>query len=559
MKNTFRYQVQVGTDKRDEGYHFLIKVLVSTPMTSQACFDSIIQYKRQALSLDHDFSRMPFGEADIESLGKQLDKLGSYNIVYEKITPINSEGVDYYYHQMVIEGEPLREKGVYYDLFHNPSVIEKITPNIPKSVFPFAISAMELSATSRTMASVHMIECLDNKITQLFKQIITKHKENIIGQFETDVSKKYNRNAMIKITCTIYDNLADALNHKNKNTITTCDWGDMNAVSFCHWREKCGVYSFRPIYTTKIKAKYYQDMIVVYDSQRAYDTIKPFFQLLANSGLKNLHIIQFSRNQDFYFSANNGGRHTKLILRFVNVENIIRARSTFGNNVWDNNIGTICIKGHKGQKNMYVEVGLRGDATYRGTIIIPIQGGVVDSALLDAMMHGIVDNNLPKAAYVNKLKGEINPVDDVISTWFDYCIKAKKKGTHDLLGAYVKMKDNLEAEYATLKQYVDAYDFSKCMAIPVVKMDNKLKENYYKTLHMEPKNIIIKSIKKEKINPIELIQPTITFMETSIKKNYIFRAELPLKNYYKAKDNTIELEYKRLKGDVIRAKTQDRR
>lgn len=550
MKNTFSYKTIVDTDKTDKGYHILIKALVSTPMSSQNCFDSIIQYQRQLLSLDHQSG------GDIPSLGRQLDRLSSYNIIYDKIIPVEDGEAKYYYHQFVLEGEPLIEGNGYYNLFHNPTVIEKITPNAPKSVFPFAISAMELHMGNS--ATMTMTSGLDNKMTQLFKSLVLKHKENIACQFETDTSKKYNRNAIMKITCIIYDNFVDALNHKNKNAILVSSWDDMNVASYYILRGNHGVYTFKHIYSSKITAIYYRDMVVVYDSKRAYETIKPFLQTLRESGLKNLHIIQFSGNQDFYYSSS-GVHHSKLILRFANVEDIIRAKSSFGNRQWDNSIATICLKGHNGRKNMYVDVRLHNNQGYCGTLIVPIQQGVVDNVFLDNMIRGIVLHDFPMNVYLNKLKGEINPVDDIISTWFNYCIQAKKKGTHDLLGAYTRMKDNLEAEYATLKQYVDAYDFSKCMAIPVVKMDNKLKENYYNTLHMEPKNIIIKSIKKEKINPIEIIQPTITFMETSIKKNYILRAELPLKNYYKAKDNTIELEYKKLKGDVMRAKTQNRR
>lgn len=553
-KYTYSYKTLVGnTGQNEKGQHIIVRALLPTPVSSQECFSNIIQYKEQGLHLE--INRLASID-DIEGLRQQLNRLSTYKIVYNKISEIPKDGSIFYYHQMILEGEPLHINTAFCNLFGDYKSIEKISPSMPKSIFPFMMANMELSLTHTPMSC--LTEALDNELTKMFKDALRNYKENITGMFKTDISKKYNRNAMIKMTCSIYDNYVDAINDKNKDAVIIYGWDSKGISTFHSWKEnRGGVYSFRLIYSSKVKAIYYNDMAVIYDSKKAFKTIEPFFALLYDSGLKNLHIMQYSGNKDFYYNTTNN--NSKLILRFTNVDNIIRGKSNFGGQRWNTNLALVCIKGHKGQKNIYIESYYAADIPYRGTVIIPIKNGEVDKVLLENLMDGIGYNRFPGNTYILALKGEVNMGEDVISTWFDYCIKAKKKGTHDLLGAYMRMKQNLEDEYTTLKQYIEAYDFSKCMAIPSVKMDEKLKENYYKTLHVEPKSIIIKSIKKEKIKPIELIQPTITFMEASIKKNYILRADLPLKDYYKTKENTIELEYQRLRGDVSRVKTQNRR
>lgn len=551
MKTDYTYKIKVGQRGVNGcANHILIKTLTDERITSRACFNNIIEYKRSGMSFIQNMT-----DSQREMLNKQLDCLKEYEIIYEKISEINKNDKVYYYYQIVIEGEPVfNDMASRYDLFKQLKAIENSAINMPRSVIPFFMGIMELELNSNV--NIGIVQSLNSEMSDIFLETITFNKENIAISIKTDISKKYNRNAFIKLEGKIYYNLAEALSHKDNNTIMTCCWDNINVLSYHHWQERHGVYSFRKIYASKIQAMYYKNMIVVYDSKRAFETMVPYLEDLYRSGLGYLHIIQFSGNKDFYYSSYSPTISSKLVIRFVDVARIKRGKSTFGSN--NRVYGNICIKGYNGQKDIYVSLDYQDRGSgYRGTIIVPIEEGQVNETILQQLVHGVRYDNMNIEGYMDVLKGKIDITDDIISTWFDYCIKARKKGTHDLANAYIQMKNNLENEYATLKHYMDAYDFSKCMAIPVVRMDDKLKENYYKTLHVEPRNVIINIIKQEQIKPIGIIQPTVCFMEAT--KDKLIRGELPLKDYYKTKDNVLDLQYNKLKGDVIRAKTQNRR
>lgn len=555
MKKDFTYKITVGDniDFKGRGHYLLIRALTEEKITPQACFNNIIEYKRQVINTV-DFNRHN-GWAHLKS---QLERLSQYEIMYSKINEVSQNDKTYYYYQIVIEGEPIcppKEINWRHDLFYQFNVIESVSNDVPMSIIPFSVGRIELSIGAS--CNLNFCRCLEGKLNELFKKLSAYYKENIALMFRTDITKKYNKNSIVKIDGTIYDNLAQALNHKDNKTIFGSCFDSVNTFTFVQWLNKNGVFGFRKIYTTKIHATYYKDMLITYDSKIAYETMTPHFEDLYNSGLRDLQIIQFSGNKALYFSGNSYDHIPRMIFRFVDISKIITGKSNFTPN--RNPMGVICVKGHKGQKNIYIQLSYNSSNVYRGTLIIPIVEGQVNNDILQYLIQEIKNGGLSnrREEYLNSLKGKIDITEDIISTWFNYCINTKKKGTHDLVSAYEKMKRNLEAEYAILKNYMNVYDFSKCMAIPAIKMDKKLKENYYKSLHVGPKTVIIKSIKREQIKPITIIQPTITFMETTNK--VLIRESFPLKDYYKVKDNVLDLQYNKLRGDAIYVKTQDRR
>ena len=92
------------------------------------------------------------------------------------------------------------------------------------------------------------------------------------------------------------------------------------------------------------------------------------------------------------------------------------------------------------------------------------------------------------------------------------CTEASKQNDDNIVKAYERMKKSLEREYKELGTYLSHYDFSKCMPIPRIKTDEKMVENYYKSLHIEPKTVIINSINNRNIKSIHEVQPTVSCM-----------------------------------------------
>ena len=168
-----------------------------------------------------------------------------------------------------------------------------------------------------------------------------------------------------------------------------------------------------------------------------------------------------------------------------------------------------------------------------------------------------IDVNLAFTEYKATMFESLEAQEDVLAKWFSYCTRSSKNTDDGIIRAYMKMKTNLEKEYKEIGSYLNCYDFSKCTAVPRLEMDKKLRENCYKSLHIEPKNVIIKSINNKKINPINELRPTVRFMITA--KGACAIGEMPLNKYYDAKTNSIILNYNKMKGEVIRDKIKNRR
>ena len=96
------------------------------------------------------------------------------------------------------------------------------------------------------------------------------------------------------------------------------------------------------------------------------------------------------------------------------------------------------------------------------------------------------------------------------------------------------------------------------MPIPRIKTDEKMVENYYKSLHIEPKTVIINSINNRNIKSIQEVQPTVSFMFID-KRGRLLKGDYSINKFYNNKTNEVELLYNKLKGEVSRDKTQNRR
>ena len=94
--------------------------------------------------------------------------------------------------------------------------------------------------------------------------------------------------------------------------------------------------------------------------------------------------------------------------------------------------------------------------------------------------------------------------------------------------------------------------------VPKVIFDDCTLKNYYNTIHIEEKKDIINKIKNENIKPIEVYYTTVNTM-FMWKKKWVVSASIPYKKLYDNKTNTLDLTYKRLKGETWNDKIKSRR
>ena len=164
------------------------------------------------------------------------------------------------------------------------------------------------------------------------------------------------------------------------------------------------------------------------------------------------------------------------------------------------------------------------------------------------------------ANYYNMLKNEITAnQEDLLTKWFQYCTRTSKHTDDNIIQAYKNMKSKLEKEYKEIQNYLDYYDFSKCIPVPTINIDKKMLKNYYKTLHIEPQNYIIKSINNKKIQQDIVGRKSTITIQTIVKKNDVYMATYPLLDFYNRQNNSLELNYDNMKGAVIRDKVKNRR
>ena len=125
--------------------------------------------------------------------------------------------------------------------------------------------------------------------------------------------------------------------------------------------------------------------------------------------------------------------------------------------------------------------------------------------------HLRIENEDIITLYAHCSKIFVKEGDNILDDWFRSCVRTKKQTDMGILHAYMNMKSKLEQEYKQLKTYMDFYDFSKCKPIPSVSMDKKMRENYYKTLHIEPECVILNKINNKNIEKISTIKPMVKF------------------------------------------------
>ena len=150
----------------------------------------------------------------------------------------------------------------------------------------------------------------------------------------------------------------------------------------------------------------------------------------------------------------------------------------------------------------------------------------------------------------------VSEEEDILTAWFSSCVRNKQRNDDNLLRAYRQMKYRLLQEYKVLEDYVTAYDFSKVLPVPRIEMDKKAKENFYKSLHVQAKNIKINNVNNKKIKEINKTQAMIDMM--FMQSGNIFKENFPLTKYYNPTKNTLEFKYNKMKGELIHDKIKNR-
>lgn len=411
----------------------------------------------------------------------------------------------------------------------------------------------------------------DPEFTQYVYKHINVPKNNIVVMQTTNTLKSYSRNSLMKIQYVVCNDIAHAINQRTNNTymISAYD-GAYGTLTFGTLRQQpTGAYQIDMMYKNKITAFWYKDMLVCYDGEKSLECVRPYFQEWEAGGIRQVDILQFCSNKDFFYQediANEYIHVNKLVLHFVNRDKLFPSRSgiTYRNGGLG---GQIYYQPAKGRKITSLNLALRSlNQQYFGEFVIPVDQ---TDRHVDALKHAAlmisgklhpgadIDINMAFADYKTALIGVSKNEEDVLAKWFSYCTKSTKSTDDGIIRAYTKMKTNLEKEYKEISSYLNCYDFSKCMPVPRIEMDKKLRENCYKSLHVESKNVIINSINNKRINPINEMRPTVKFMVLT-KGNCVI-GEMPINKYYDAKTNSISLNYNKMKGEVIRDKIKNRR
>lgn len=568
---------QYGSRHSLEGF-ILFRVASRLPMNPYSAREAVVNHIQGEIQASHAAGNI--NSTRLEVYNKDMAILKELPIVYskEKVFP-HPEG-DIYYVQILLDlgsiNNPCVSPSSYSMLPEMASGMlgaiyggygMRIHPRCPLADFTYEVTNVKFGGRSVMVRSAE-----GNAFNQYVYDNIIIPPNNIAIAQETNVVKGYNRNSILKLQYIVFDNIVDAINAKTSGTINISAYdGVYGALTFGTMKENHnGVYRLDMMYKNKVNAFWHNQMMVCYDGQKSLECVKPLLDEWSNGGIKQVDILQFCSNRDFFYQDemnNEAARVNKTILHFLNKDRLYLSRSgiAYRNGGLS---GQIYYQAAKGRKITAINMALKsfGQNPYFAELIVPVGDGEKHLIALDRIAKLIrakmdpntnIDVNLVFTEYKATMFEAAEAEDDILAKWFSYCTKSSKSTDDGIIRAYVKMKSNLEKEYKEIGSYLNCYDFSKCTAVPRLEMDKKLKENCYKSLHVEPKNVIIKSINNKKINPISEMRPTVKFMVTA--KGVCAIGEMPLNKYYDAKSNSILLNYNKMKGEVIRDKIKNRR
>lgn len=563
---------------------YLIRIASKISMTAEIARMAVINHIRGEVEARYN-GTTNYGSKK-ENLLKDLEVLSRIPIIYHKLDTFEGEYGKIDYHQIVLdlpdeekELASQRQSGLGNMSYQLTNSLYSMygdnwkVPLCPMSDFIYTLADVKPDRRNNVM----MIKNNDVNFNKFIEQEY-KPKNHITTSFNTNTTKFYNRSSIIKMQCRIWETLDEAFAHKDINTIGIDQqdglFGRFNFMAFKqdhHGGLRIAIY-----YKSRPVLKWHKDMAVFYDGEKSFNDVQPYLDIWYGRGIRQLDILQFCHNKDFFYQDSIGQTclANKLVLLFLSKDKISLARSEVGFRNGRGINGRIMYSPAKNQKRTYLEITLGNRSPnmgpYLGSLVVPVDEREVQKKALDTI-NNMIKLVLPLPdvletenfednynTYRNCLFGLDTSQPDTLSEWFKYCTRTSKQNDDNIVRAYEKMKKDLEREYKELGTYLNHYDFSKCMPIPRITADEKIIENYYKSLHIEARNIIINSINHKNIKSIQELQPTVTFMFID-KSGKIHKGDFPINKFYNNKTNEVELIYNRLKGEVTRDKVENRR
>ena len=462
----------------------------------------------------------------------------------------------YYYYQLVFFSDRLERENIYYNIFYR----------IDECIKRASVSFVEDIKYSYTVIynngdyGQQIYWPVDNSTRDLFNRI-GNYLKDICVSIEINKEKSYKGSNAIKMDAIIYNDFKEAVNNRNSNTWIISGGNDLGVLCFGRINRLAdGSYKYVCEYNNKFKVDYIKDKVVFYDGEKSFDLVK---NNIEGWNCNFVSITQFSKNKDFFYHTIRSNAIKKILLHFINSDRIISGeiRADDFNSSFTGTVNCRIKNNYRIGYNVCKKQGI-----LNGEYVVPYNpNDNTSSKALYYINKLILSNNLDIDS-LNKYKDILfrkdYDEDDILLKWFDFCSGTNKNNNMKIINAYKKMRDNLIGEYKQLGYYVNNYDFSKCSPIPTIKIDNKLKNNFYKTFHIEAKNIIIKKINKMNIKPIEDKQVYVRGMfpiKDIHQREDILLGEVPLKRFYNNKDNAIELNYIKLKGEIYNDKVKNRR
>ena len=564
---------------------YVIRVATRVPMTAELARSTVINHIKN--EVEARYNREGSSSYKKDGFLKDLEVLSRIPILYHKVDKYEKEEYGQIeYHQIVLDlPEEEKEQAVKRNsvlgsiagqlvssLYNIYGDVWKI-PQCPMSDFVYTLSEIKPDRRVNVMM-------ISNNDARMKKFIDMEYKPNnhIAVSIDANTTKCYNRSSIIKMIFRVTDNLSQAFEARTNNTIGIDQYdGLFGRFSFFTYKEdRHGGLRLAILYKSKPKLVWHNDMAIFYDGDKSFEDAKPYFDTWAGRGIRQVDILQFCHNKDFFYQDSIGHDFyvNKLVLIFLNQDKISLSRSELQIRNSRGFYGSVSYLPGKNQKRIYVDVGMGGRSPnmgqYLGSIVIAVNDKDVQKESL-RVVNNMIKITLPLSStletesfednyniYRNCLFGLAESKPDTLSEWFKYCTRASKQNDDNIVKAYERMKKSLEREYKELGTYLSHYDFSKCMPIPRIKTDEKMVENYYKSLHIEPKTVIINSINNRNIKSIQEIQPTVSFMFID-RRGRLLKGDYSINKFYNNKTNEVELLYNKLKGEVSRDKTQNRR
>ena len=563
---------------------YVIRVASRIPMTADIARSTVINHIKGEIEARYPGDGNSYKK---ESLLKDLEVLSRIPILYHKVDKYEKEEYGQVeYHQIVLD-LPEEEKHL---ATKRNTMLGNVSGQLASNLYSMYGDAWKVPQCPMadfiyTFADVKPdrrmnILMVTNNDERMKKFIELEYKPNnhIAISIDANTTKCYNRSSILKMMFRINDSLSQAFETKTNDTIGIDQYDSLfGRFSFFTYREdRHGGLRLLILYKSKPKLVWFNDMAIFYDGEKAFEDAKQYFETWAERGIRQVDILQFCHNKDFFYQDSIGQNYyvNKLVLLFLNQDKISLSRSELNMRNGRGLNGRVSYLPAKNQKRMYLDIGIGGRSPnmgpYLGSLVIAVNSqGVQKEAL--RVVNNMIRLTLPLSStletesfednyniYRNCLFGLAESKPDTLSEWFKYCTRASKQNDDNIVKAYERMKKSLEREYKELRTYLSHYDFSKCMPIPRIKTDEKMVENYYKSLHIEPKTVIINSINNRNIKSIQEVQPTVSFMFID-RRGRILKGNYSINKFYNSKTNEVELLYNKLKGEVSRDKVENRR